>query len=99
MCKRRRLNLLAITLVLAVPACNGAPDDNLTQSSEQELLSVTTDASVSSCCPAGWNMYSCRSEDGRKGLNCHNPRLGCPSSLICGEGCDFGHNQLDPKGA
>jgi len=41
------------------------------------------------CCPAGWDMYSCREENGGTGLNCHNPRLACPSSLICGVGCDF----------
>ena len=41
------------------------------------------------CCPTGWGMYDCREENGRTGLNCHNPALGCPSSLTCGGGCDF----------
>jgi hypothetical protein len=41
------------------------------------------------CCPTGWNMYSCREENGRAGFNCHNPRQGCPSSQTCGGGCDL----------
>lgn len=41
------------------------------------------------CCPVGWNMYRCNEEDGTTGLNCHNPKLGCASSLTCGTGCDF----------
>ena len=41
------------------------------------------------CCPVRWNMYSCQEENGTAGLNCHNPKLGCASSLTCGGGCDF----------
>jgi hypothetical protein len=41
------------------------------------------------CCPATWNLYSCQQQDGSSGLACHNPMLGCASSLICGTGCDF----------
>jgi hypothetical protein len=41
------------------------------------------------CCPASWDMYSCKEENGSAGLNCHNPLLGCASSLTCGGGCDF----------
>ncbi|HYQ01138.1 MAG TPA: hypothetical protein VER96_20850 [Polyangiaceae bacterium] len=41
------------------------------------------------CCPANWNMYDCKEENGGTGHNCHNPALGCPSSLTCGDGCDF----------
>jgi hypothetical protein len=41
------------------------------------------------CCPAGWLMYTCDDPDGGTGLACHNPALGCASSLTCGEGCDF----------
>jgi hypothetical protein len=41
------------------------------------------------CCPAGWDMYACREEDGTSGLNCHDPQLACASSLTCGAGCDF----------
>ncbi len=41
------------------------------------------------CCPVGWDMYTCNEENGSTGLNCHNPELGCASSLVCGAGCDF----------
>jgi hypothetical protein len=43
------------------------------------------------CCPRDWDMYACRDTDDpvSKGLNCHNPVLACPLSLICGQGCDF----------
>jgi hypothetical protein len=40
------------------------------------------------CCPSTWNMYGCAEVDGGAGLNCHNPALGCPSSMTCGGGCD-----------
>ena len=42
-----------------------------------------------SCCPAGWDMYKCKEPSGAVGLNCHNPQLDCPSSQVCGGGCDF----------
>jgi hypothetical protein len=41
------------------------------------------------CCPVGWTMYSCQEENGGTGFNCHNPAMGCASSLICGQGCDM----------
>jgi hypothetical protein len=41
------------------------------------------------CCPASWTMYSCQEENGGTGFNCHNPLMGCPSSLTCGVGCDM----------
>jgi hypothetical protein len=41
------------------------------------------------CCPVGWDMYKCNEENGTTGLNCHNPKLACASSLVCGAGCDF----------
>lgn len=41
------------------------------------------------CCPTGWTMYSCQEENGGSGFNCHNPQTGCPSSSICGQGCDM----------
>jgi len=41
------------------------------------------------CCPVGWNMYRCNEENGGTGFNCHNPALGCASSLTCGAGCDL----------
>jgi hypothetical protein len=40
------------------------------------------------CCPAGWLLYSCSYEDGGSGQACHDPAMGCASSLMCGEGCD-----------
>jgi hypothetical protein len=41
------------------------------------------------CCPIGWDMYTCKEENGASGHNCHNPRLACPLSLTCGGGCNF----------
>jgi hypothetical protein len=40
------------------------------------------------CCPAGWDLYSCTYPNGTKGQACHNPQMGCASSLTCGQGCD-----------
>jgi Antistasin family len=40
------------------------------------------------CCPTGWDLYSCTYPDGGAGSACHNPQLGCASSLTCGQGCD-----------
>ncbi|MFI5394538.1 MAG: Ig-like domain-containing protein [Candidatus Binatia bacterium] len=40
------------------------------------------------CCPDGWDLYPCTFAGGGKGLACHNPALGCPSSEVCGQGCD-----------
>ena len=40
------------------------------------------------CCPASWSMYACTYPDGGSAFACHNPALGCASSLTCGEGCD-----------
>lgn len=41
-----------------------------------------------SCCPSNWYLYQCSFPDGGKGFACHNPQLGCASSLTCGQGCD-----------
>ncbi|HEY5961712.1 MAG TPA: hypothetical protein VIV60_34370 [Polyangiaceae bacterium] len=46
------------------------------------------DASTQNCCPANFDLYSCTHPDGSKGLACHNPAMGCPSSRECGQGCD-----------
>jgi hypothetical protein len=48
------------------------------------------------CCPSGWNLYSCVDASGQAGLNCHNPALGCPSSTVCGGGCDSQVNGTCP---
>jgi len=47
----------------------------------------TSDAGAN-CCPANWSMYDCTFQDGGRGLACHNPALGCASSLACGQSCD-----------
>ncbi len=41
------------------------------------------------CCPKGWLLYGCTFPDATPGQQCHDPALGCASSLTCGEGCDF----------
>jgi hypothetical protein len=40
------------------------------------------------CCPIGFSLYDCKEPNGGAGLACHNPALGCASSLTCGQGCD-----------
>jgi hypothetical protein len=40
------------------------------------------------CCPANYDLYSCTFPDGGSGFACHNPAMGCASSLTCGQGCD-----------
>lgn len=53
-------------------------------------IGTGTDAGVDAgaCCPAGWFLYDCAWPDGGVGHACHNPALGCASSLTCGVGCD-----------
>jgi hypothetical protein len=41
------------------------------------------------CCPVTWDMYQCKEENGGSGFNCHDPSRACPSSAVCGGGCDF----------
>jgi hypothetical protein len=45
-------------------------------------------ADAGSCCPVGWLLLNCSYPDGHGGIACHNPALGCASSLTCGAGCD-----------
>src|SRR5512142_709666 len=40
------------------------------------------------CCPASFDLYSCQHENGTTGMACHNPAMGCASSMQCGQGCD-----------
>jgi hypothetical protein len=40
------------------------------------------------CCPAGYETIDCTNPDGTKGVQCHNPLMGCASSNVCGQGCD-----------
>jgi hypothetical protein len=71
-------------------ACGGGavPPDPVPVHGDIGNTSAST-AAVLTCCPVSWDMYSCTEIDGGKGLNCHNPELGCASSLTCGRGCDF----------
>jgi hypothetical protein len=48
---------------------------------------ASSDAGLA-CCPMAFLMYNCQGFDGGTGFACHNPALGCASSLICGQGCD-----------
>jgi hypothetical protein len=55
---------------------------------------ICADAGVASpdaalaCCPTRFLLYGCKGPDGGAGFACHNPALGCASSLTCGQGCD-----------
>jgi hypothetical protein len=40
------------------------------------------------CCPAGFLLYDCQQPGGGSGMACHNPAMGCASSMTCGQGCD-----------
>lgn len=48
---------------------------------------TTSDAGLD-CCPTNFDLYDCQHKDGTKGMACHNPAMGCASSLTCGQGCD-----------
>jgi hypothetical protein len=58
------------------------------------ICAPNSDAGVASpdaglaCCPIGFELYGCKGQDGGAGFACHNPALGCASSLTCGQGCD-----------
>ena len=49
---------------------------------------VTSSDAGLACCPTGFVLYGCTEPDGGAGFACHNPALGCASSLTCGQGCD-----------
>ncbi|MDB4987234.1 MAG: hypothetical protein JWN04_2412, partial [Myxococcaceae bacterium] len=56
----------------------------------QSALSGPAEADASlGCRPDGSDMYGCHTSAGGPGLNCHNPKLGCASSALCGGGCDL----------
>jgi hypothetical protein len=63
--------------------CTGLPDGYVSKP-----LAHTGACGAQGCCPPSWDMYACTFPDGGAGLACHNPALGCASSLTCGEGCD-----------
>ena len=58
------------------------------------ICASNSDAAVASpdaglaCCPIGFTLYDCQKPGGGAGFACHNPALGCASSLTCGQGCD-----------
>jgi hypothetical protein len=73
--------------------CNGlpsgyAPAPLLHQGACADSGTTVAAADGGACCPSGWDLYSCTDADGGAGSACHNPQLGCASSLICGQGCD-----------
>jgi hypothetical protein len=59
------------------PVCPPNPDAGL----------ASPDAGLA-CCPIGFSLYDCKQPGGGAGFACHNPALGCASSLTCGQGCD-----------
>ena len=66
-------------------ACNGLPSGYAPK--PLAYKGACQDGGLS-CCPEGWSMYDCAWPDGGKGLACHNPAMGCASSMTCGQGCD-----------
>ncbi len=73
-------------------ACNGLPD-GYEPKPFLHAGACTEDAGSGAdagrCCPVGYDLYSCTLSGGGTGQACHNPALGCASSLTCGAGCDF----------
>ena len=68
--------LLCVVLAIVSGGCSG-------------VGSVGKDAGIGlDCCPAEFDLYSCQHKNGSSGLACHNPAMGCASSLMCGQGCD-----------
>lgn len=65
-------------LLLSAFGCSGVGSANARNDAGTEF----------DCCPASFEMYSCQHRDGSTGLACHNPAMGCASSLTCGQGCD-----------
>jgi hypothetical protein len=54
---------------------------------QMDLMPLASDGGLA-CCPTGFDLYDCQEPGGGAGLACHNPALGCASSLTCGQGCD-----------
>ncbi len=75
-------------------ACNGLPDGYETKPFLHDGA-CTNDvgdgggSDAGKCCPVGYDLYSCSLNAGGTAQACHNPALGCPSSLTCGVGCDY----------
>lgn len=82
-----------IGATLLAMGCTGIPsNDTPAVSGDAESLQVSsgTEGALSArgCCPAGFELHSCRAPGGRTGLACHDPALSCASSRTCGVGCD-----------
>jgi hypothetical protein len=74
-------------------AGNGAPDRDVpTQGGGDGKQDSAPTAPVIDgglgCCPTGFLLYACQMASGESGFACHNPAMGCASSLYCGQGCD-----------
>jgi hypothetical protein len=66
--------------------CTGLPEGYV--SAPLDHAGECSDGGTADCCPVGWSFYACTFPDGGTGHACHNPAMGCASSLVCGEGCD-----------
>ena len=92
--------LLLATGGLFIAACPNGNDTNRDANNNDALagtnkdgppnLDSTTPSSDAglACCPSGSILYDCQEPGGGAGFACHNPALGCASSLTCGQGCD-----------
>jgi Antistasin family/Chaperone of endosialidase len=68
--------------------CSLPCPDGTTASCQAGVPTCAMPLDAGACCPAGYDLYACTFPDGGAGEACHNPALGCASSLSCGEGCD-----------
>jgi hypothetical protein len=75
-----RTSLYVVASILAAGCSGTVPIQGSSGSS-------VSDAGLN-CCPANFDLYSCQHTNGTAGLSCHNPAMGCASSLVCGQGCD-----------
>jgi hypothetical protein len=64
------------------------PPDSGTTDSGTIDSSPPPPVDAGACCPANYTMYACTYPGGGSGFACHNPAMGCASSLTCGQGCD-----------
>lgn len=74
--------------VLFIVGCSAGPTEEPRAADKQDLSTATAPSAAPRCCPPSFDMYSCQEQDGGTGLACHNPALGCASTLACGQGCD-----------
>jgi hypothetical protein len=89
--RTHRLNLLVAAGGLLLAACPSTNDANTDANNDGppslDLSTSSPDAGLA-CCPTGFDLYACHEASGAAGFACHNPALGCASSLTCGQGCD-----------